>query len=123
MAVLDDLIAGLTRMRATVNDDDRGALRRVLDRARLARINLPTGAPPPEELVEVRVPIPDRPGFIAEITTLASELGVNIFDIEMTHSSEGDDGVLVMVVATAVSDFFRGGLVARRFRASVNRLT
>ena len=122
VGVLDQLIASLQRMRTTVFDDDHSALRIILDRARFARMNLPTGAPPPEQLGEVRVPIPDRPGFIAEITTLASELGVNIYDVEMTHSTEGDEGVLLMVVAADVLDLFRGGLMARKFRPAVNRL-
>ena len=122
VSVLDQLIGGLERMRTTVADDDRAGLRKILDRARLARINLPIGAPPPEDLGEVRVPIPDRPGFIAEITTLASELGVNIYDVEMTHSTEGDEGVLVMVVGADVIDLFRGGLMARKFRPTANRL-
>ena len=59
-------------------------------------------APLPEELVEVRVPVPDRTGVIAEITVLAAELGINIVDLEIAHSVEGDRGVLVLVVDTAV---------------------
>ena len=123
VSVLDELIAGLGRMRSVVDTSDRESLRVVLDRARLARVNLPIGAPPVEQLAEVRVPIPDRPGFIAEITTLASALGVNIYDIETTHSIEGDEGVLVMVVAATLTDLFRGGLLAKKFRPSVSPLS
>ena len=123
VSTLDELILGLSRMRNVVDSSDRDALRTVLDRARLARVNLPTGAPPVEDLADVRVPIPDRPGVIAEITTLASALGVNIYDIEMTHSIEGDEGVLVMVVAAALTDLFRGGLLAKKFRPSVSSLS
>ena len=52
----------------------------------------------PEELAEVRVPVPDRPGVLAEVTTLAAELDVNIADLEIAHSSEGDRGVLILLV-------------------------
>ena len=117
--VLDHLIRDLGGMRAIVAAGDRPALLRWLELARVARMNLPVGAPPPEELVEMRVPIPDRPGFIAEVSTLASELGVNIYDIEISHSIEGGGGVLVVVLASSASDLMRGGLLARGFRPSV----
>ena len=112
------LIDDLQRMRDAVETEDRDLLRRLLQRARDARINLPVGAPPAEELAELRVPIPDRPGFIAEVAMLASQLGVNIFDIEISHSAEGG-GVLIAVVAQNSSELIRGGLIARGFRVSV----
>lgn len=43
--------------------------------------------------------IPDRPGVLAEVTTAAGELGVNIEDIEIFHSPEGGRGRLEIVVA------------------------
>ena len=120
--VLDGLIGELARMRTIVESADRQGLQHVLAKARTARMNLPVGAPPPEDLVEIRVPIPDRPGFIAEVATLASDLGVNIYDVELSHSIEGDRGTLVMVVAANAADLMRGGLMARSFRPSVSSL-
>ena len=118
VVVLDRLLAELACVRMLIDTGDRGALEKVLMRSRVARINLPVGAPPPDSLVEFRIPIPDRPGFIAEISTLASDLAVNIYDIEISHSIEGDGGVLVLVVSAAVGELFRGGLLARRFKTS-----
>jgi prephenate dehydrogenase len=115
---MDELIDDLSRVRDVVASGDRAQLRAMLQRAREARINLPVGAPPAEELVEIRVPIPDRPGFIAEVSTLASQLGVNIYDVEISHSAEGG-GVLVAVIAKTSSDLLRGGLLARGFKMSV----
>ena len=46
----------------------------------------------------MRVPVPDRPGVLADVTTLAAELDVNIADLEIAHSSEGDRGVLILLV-------------------------
>ena len=43
----------------------------------------------PEELAEVRIPIPDRPGAAAEVFTLAAELGVNVDSFEVVHNAEG----------------------------------
>ena len=73
---LDSLLDALTRMRATVAAGDRGALAVALEKARTARISLPTRAPRPEDVVEVRVPVPDRAGVLAEVTTLLGELDV-----------------------------------------------
>src|SRR5438552_12073188 len=84
---IDGLQEALARMRSMVAGGDRDGLLEQLEAARAARINLPTRAPRPEELAEIRVPVPDRPGVLAEVTTLVSELGVNVFDFETVHSS------------------------------------
>jgi prephenate dehydrogenase len=120
--VLDRLVASLGDMRRVVADADRAGLLSLLETARAARTNLPARAARPEELVEVRVPVPDRPGVLAEVTTLAGELSVNIADLEIAHSAEGDRGVLVLVVDAGSADLLRGGLQARGFRPSLQPL-
>ena len=72
--------------------------------------------------MEVRVPVPDRPGVIAEVTTLAAELDVNIVDLETVHSAEGPKGVLVFVVEAKSADLVRGALLARGYKPSVRPL-
>jgi prephenate dehydrogenase len=62
------------------------------------------------KLVELRVPVPDRPGVLSEVTTLAGRLGVNVADIEIAHSKEGGAGVLVLIVAAGESEAFEAGL-------------
>ena len=62
-------------------------------------------------LVEMRVPVPDRPGVLAEITTLLGELDVNIEDLEIAHSVEGERGVLVLVVQETAADVTRTALL------------
>jgi prephenate dehydrogenase len=119
---LDGLIAGLGAVRRIVAEGDRGGLEARLLRARHARANLPSRLARTEDLAEVRIPIPDRPGAAAEVFTLASELGVNIADFEVTHSAEGERGVLYLVVEAPATDLFRGGLIARGFRPGVRRL-
>ena len=66
--------------------------------------------------------MPDRPGVLAEVTTLASEVGVNIEDLEIAHSAEGPRGVLVLVVEAGGADLVRGALVARGYRPSARAL-
>jgi hypothetical protein len=106
-----------------VADSDRGRLLDILTTARNARASLPARSLTAENLVEVRIVIPDRAGAAAEIFTLAAELGVNIFNFEIIHSVEGSQGVLVVVVEAAVTDLLRGGLVARGFKPSVSPLS
>ncbi|MBV8982395.1 MAG: prephenate dehydrogenase/arogenate dehydrogenase family protein [Acidimicrobiia bacterium] len=118
---IEGLQSALSEMRELVERGDRERLLAWLQRARAARVNLPTTAPRPEELAEIRVAVPDRPGVIAEVTTLVSELGVNMFDLETVHSAEGG-GVFVFLVDAASGDLVRGALLARHYRPSARRL-
>jgi len=120
---LDELVSGLSEARRLVAEGDQEGLRLMLDTARAARHNLPATAGPVEDLVEVRIPIPDRPGAAAEVFSLSGELGVNVSDFEVVHSSEGGRGIMVLVVRREQSDVFRGGLLARGFRPSVSLLS
>ena len=122
VAGLDRLINALGDAREQVAGQDRDGLLRDLTRARAARVNLPSRYTRPSELTEVRVPVPDRPGVLADVTTLATELDVNIVDLEIAHSSEGVQGVLILLIESATSDVFRGGLIARGYRPSVHPL-
>ncbi|HEX9683735.1 MAG TPA: prephenate dehydrogenase/arogenate dehydrogenase family protein [Acidimicrobiales bacterium] len=120
--VFDDLIAALQRTRDLVAAADRRGLLDALEAARTARVNLPARGVTEGPMAVVRVPVPDRPGVLAEVTTLASELEVNIADIEIAHSAEGEAGVLIVVVPAAASERLVSGLVARAYRPSTTRL-
>jgi prephenate dehydrogenase len=122
LEVLDLLVAELTTMRARIDEADRSGLLDALTLARAARLNLPGRVAATAELAEIRVPVPDRPGVLAEITTLASELGVNIHDLEIAHSSEGSAGVLLLLVDATLADRFLDGLAGRDYRASARGL-
>ena len=123
VAALDELLARLAGVRETVAGADRDALLSMLEAARHARVNLPSRvAAHAEEMAEMRVPVPDRPGVLAEITTLAGELGVNIADVEIAHSAEGDRGVLLLVIDAKDADLLRGAFLARGYRPSVRPL-
>lgn len=119
---LDRLIEALGVVRTIVSEGDRVALTGALEQAREARIALPAGYSLSAELVEVRVPIPDRKGMLAEITTLATELDVSIADIEIAHSSEGPQGVLILVVEESSGDVLRAGLIGAGYRPSLQKL-
>jgi len=123
VGVLDQLIGGLSDMRDIIGADDREALHARLDAARQARANLPARVVHPDELAEVRIPIPDRAGAAAEVFTLAAELSVNIASFEVVHVAESTRGVAVVLVDRAMVDLFRGGLLARGFRPAVQALS
>lgn len=112
--VLDDLIDSLGEMRAVIDAGDSAQLDRRLRAAQVARRSLPTGAPPAEELSELRVSIPDRSGELAAITALATELSVNIHDIEVAHSVSERGGLLILVV-----DSLRAAQLAEAIQAQV----
>jgi prephenate dehydrogenase len=120
---LDGLIARLGEMRDIVASGDRERLHERLRTAREARTNLPARGTQPKELAEVRIPILDRPGAAAEIFTLAAELGVNVSSFEVVHSVEGNRGVTVLLVDASGAERYRGGLLARGFRPSVQPLS
>lgn len=122
VAGLDRLMAALAEARDQVASSDRDGLLADLSRARAARVNLPSRYTRPSELAEVRVPVPDRPGVLADVTMLATELDVNIVDLEIAHSSEGQQGVLILLIEGALVERLRGGLLARGYRPSIQHL-
>lgn len=113
---LDRLIGALSTTRDLVAESDKMGLYQLLDQARTARLNLPVGYGQVEKVSELAVPIPDRPGEIAAIATLAAELDVNILDLEITHSGEGREGVMTLIVDAAKAERLLGGLMARGYR-------
>ncbi|MBW3557261.1 MAG: prephenate dehydrogenase/arogenate dehydrogenase family protein [Actinobacteria bacterium] len=122
LGVLDRLIDTLGDLRTIVDEADRPSLLRTLERARHARVNLPTRLMRAESLVEVRVPIPDRPGVLAEVTTVAADLGVNVEDLEIAHSPEGERGVLLLLIDAGAGELLREALYARGYRPSMQPL-
>jgi len=63
--------------------------------------------------------VPDRPQVIAEITQMAAELGINIVDLEIAHTVDGNNlGVLVMVVDQLSAPTMVATLTSRGYRAA-----
>lgn len=122
VAELDQLIGALREMRDVVDQGDRTALMSKLERARDARVNLPSRFGPIETLAEIRVPVPDDKGELARITTLATDLDVSIADLEIAHSAEGQEGVVIILVESALAQSFVDGLAAAGFKPSLRAL-
>jgi prephenate dehydrogenase len=118
--VLDELLAALREMRDLVSGGDRAGLLDTLEHARAARVNLPVLLGGTGDLRELRVPVPDRPGSLADVTTLATELDVNIADLEIAHSTEGPRGVLILLVEADAVPRMRAALARKGYRSSVH---
>jgi prephenate dehydrogenase len=118
VTVLDNLIERLQDVRRIVAETDRSALVSLLERARTARQNLPARGARPAVAVELRVVVPDRPGVLADVTSLAGALGANIYDIEIAHSAEGPRGVLVLVVGDETAAGLQEALRAAGYRVA-----
>ena len=119
LGALDAYLGALGAVRDLVAENDRDGILVMLERARAGRRSLPVGtADRGGALVEVRVPVSDRPGVIAEITTLAGRLGVNVSDLEIAHSIEGGGGVMVLVVPADGAAALESGLARLGYRSS-----
>ncbi len=120
---LEALLAELTQMRDRVAAHDRASILGVLQRASQARRNLPARMVRPDKLSELRIPVPDRHGVLAEITSLAADGGISIYDIEIAHSAEGPRGVLILVVDSAESEPLRDAIEAKGYHCSIEQLS
>lgn len=69
-----------------------------LTTARAARLELFKKASLEGATIQLSLLIPDRPGVLAEVTTAAGKLGVNLEDLRIFHSTEGGRGRLDLEV-------------------------
>ena len=122
VTVLDEFADRISHIRDVGAESDRDGLTDLLSQARRARTNLPSRYVRPQDLLEIRIPIPDRKGQIANITMLAADCDVNVADIEVAHSTEGAQGVLVLVIARAEVQRFLAVLAGQGYKPTTREL-
>jgi len=88
----------LDSLRAALDAGVRATVEESLRTASEARRKLPGRALSSENLAYLRVVISDQPGSLATVTRAASELLINIYDIEIAHGIEGVGGTLLLAV-------------------------
>lgn len=98
VSVLDDYRERIGALRSVLALADEHNLHRLLADARDARRSLPGKETVTGALVELHVPIPDRPGVLAEVTTTVGDAGVNIEDLGIDHAPEGGRGTLRLAI-------------------------
>ena len=125
------LTSGLREMQGIIGDfadaidaHDREATTRLLEEAAQARRALPAAwVPSTDKLLEVRIPMSDRKGVVAEVTTIASSAGCTIQSIEIDHITE--DRAVLSLVLTDEGDVGKlsAQLIGAGFSVSFNPLS
>ena len=108
----------LARVGDALEAGDPSLVTRDLQSAAHARRQLPGRALDPASLRYLRVAVTDRPGVLAAVTVAASELLVNIYDIEIAHGIEGASGTLLLAVDADRADVLHDALRERGFTVS-----
>jgi prephenate dehydrogenase len=103
---LSSLEMRLATIRQALNSADRHALVSDLASAAMARRLLPGRALNSDNLVYLRVAVSDQPGELAAVTRAASEILVNIYDIEIAHGIEGKSGTLLLAIDALQAEQF-----------------
>jgi prephenate dehydrogenase len=114
--ILDRYMKELERVRDLVAAAERAPLLDFFELARAEGSSLPARSAGFGPLVELSMPVPDRPGVLAEVTTLAGRHAVNIVDLDISHGPTG--GVLVMVVPATGADPIVAGLDELGYRTT-----
>ncbi len=60
---------------------------------------------------------------MAEITSLAADAGISIYDIEIAHSAEGPRGVLILVVDSAEAAQLLEAVESKGYRGRAEQLS
>jgi prephenate dehydrogenase len=115
---LEALEGRLQTLRAALLNDERDVILESLLSAASARRQLPGRALSTEDLAYLRVKVSDEPGVLARVTRSASDLAVNIYDIEIAHGIEGIGGTLLLAVDAQQSQMFGDALSALGFQVA-----
>jgi prephenate dehydrogenase len=104
---VDELREVLGEFTEMLRARDADGLRSWLRRAADIRRSLPAQwVPATSRLTEVVVPVLDRPGVVAEVTTAASRAGCNIEAIEIDHVSEASAHLVIVMTDEGDIDGF-----------------
>ena len=102
----------LNRLRELVAEPD-GGLEEAFADAKRARLGLAAKPQVRAGVAVLQVPVPDRPGVLAELTAALGAVDVNIEDLQIVHSPEGGRGTVHLTIAVGdldrALDCLRGG--------------
>jgi len=115
---LASLEGRLKSLREALLDDGRDVILESLLSAASARRQLPGRALSSDDLAYLRVKVSDEPGVLARVTRSASDLAVNIYDIEIAHGIEGVGGTLLLAVDAQQFEMFGDALTALGFQVA-----
>jgi prephenate dehydrogenase len=113
LASLEGRLRGL---REALLEGGRDVILDSLLSAASARRQLPGRALSSDDLAYLRVKVSDEPGVLAKVTMAASELLVNIYDIEIAHGIEGVGGTLLLAIDAQQTKLFGDALTGLGFQ-------
>jgi prephenate dehydrogenase len=96
---LELYVERLLGMRDMVLAERSGEVEEAFAHAKEARLALAAKPQVKAGVAVIQVPIPDRPGVLADLTAALGEAGVNIEDLQIVHSPEGGRGTVHLTVA------------------------
>lgn len=115
VGAIDLYVERLTHLRDLIGDAAGEDVRAAFAAAKAARLTLATKPQVRSGVAVIQVPIPDRPGALAQLTAALGESGVNIEDLQIVHSSEGGRGMVHLTVAATAADVASTTLAAQAF--------
>ena len=106
----------LDALRQALATEGRATIEESLHSASVARRQLPGRALSSDNLAYLRIVVSDQPGVLATVTRAASDLLVNIYDIEIAHGIEGLGGTLLLAVDAVQSQLLADALLELGFQ-------
>ena len=120
---LAELRGIITALEQSIEAADVRALNKLLDDAARTRRSIPTvWVPDSERMIEVRIPMSNRAGVIAQVTGMAGKAGCNIQSINIDHINEAT--AILELILTDEGDIgkFSGMLLKDGFDVSFRPL-
>ena len=112
---IDLYVGRLTRLRNLIRRAEAAEVERAFGEAKRARLSLAAKPQVKAGVAVLQVPVPDRPGVLAEVTATMSDAGVNIEDLQIVHSPEGGRGTVHLTLAADAAHDAELALRKRRF--------
>jgi prephenate dehydrogenase len=112
---IDLYSARLGDLRAMVVEGRGSDVEETFDDAKRARLRLAAKPQVRAGVAVLQVQAPDRPGALAELTSVLAEHAVNIEDLQIVHSPEGGRGTVHLTVAASSADDALRVLASRSF--------
>lgn len=97
---IDLYVERLERLRDLVGAGDGPEVEAAFEEAKRARLSLAAKPQVKAGVAVLQVPVPDRPGVLAQLAATLGEAGVNIEDLQIVHSHEGGRGTVHVTVAS-----------------------
>jgi prephenate dehydrogenase len=101
---IDRYAERLLELRRSVVAGLGAEVERTFEGAKRARLSLAAKPQVKTGVAVIQVPVPDRPGVLAELAAALGAAGVNIEDLQIVHSPEGGRGTVHLTVAAPAAD-------------------